>query len=51
MNTTTHPPEVALPARKEFLSDRWQLRLFVLAEVVFAISVAVALLRAAGHVP
>ena len=51
MNATGHPPKI-LPARKEFLSDRWQLRLFVLAEVVFATSVAVALLRAAGgHVP
>ena len=50
MNTNTHLPEVTLPARKEFLSDRRQLRLFVLAEVVFATSVALALLRAAhGH--
>jgi hypothetical protein len=50
MNATAHPPEIPPSARKEFLSDRWQLRLFVLAEVVFAVSVAAALLTADTHV-
>jgi hypothetical protein len=50
MNATAHPPEVPPPARKEFLSDRWLLRLFVLAELAFAASVAAALLTADTHV-
>jgi hypothetical protein len=45
MNATAHrPPEVSPPARKELLSDRWLLSLFVLAQIAFAASVAVALL-------
>jgi hypothetical protein len=46
MNTTAHQPDVFPPAQKEFLPDHWLLWLFVLAQLAFAASVAVALLTA-----
>ena len=36
----TDPFEIALPARRLLVSDRWLLRLFVLAMVIFAVSMA-----------
>jgi hypothetical protein len=52
VNATAHlPSKVSPPARKEFLSDRWLLWLFVLAQIAFAASVAVALLTADARQP
>jgi hypothetical protein len=51
MNPNIHSPKVTPPARKEFLSDRWMLWLFVIVQLIFATSVAVALLTADARQP
>jgi len=51
MNANTHSPKVSPPTRKEFLSDRWMLWLFVVVQLIFATSVAVAILTADARQP
>ena len=51
MNANTHSPKVSPPARKEFITDLWMLWLFVIVQLIFAASVAVAILTADARQP
>ena len=51
MKPNTHSPKVSPPARKEIITDLWMLWLFVIVQLIFAASVAVALLTADARQP
>ena len=43
------PPESASHDRRELISDRWLMGLFVIAVAIFAVSIAAALILAVPH--
>jgi hypothetical protein len=48
--SATHPSEASRPGHREFLSERGQITLFLLAIAAFAVSVAIALASADNRV-
>jgi hypothetical protein len=44
------PPDTASHDRRELISDRWLMGLFVIAVAIFAVSIAAALVLAVPHI-